>query len=28
LPLAQNWSTPEGSQLLQVLFQDVLPAIA
>jgi nicotinamidase-related amidase len=26
--LAQNWSTPEGSQLLQVLFQDVLPAIA
>ncbi|HSM83458.1 MAG TPA: isochorismatase family protein [Nodosilinea sp.] len=26
--LAQNWSTPEGSQLLQVLFQEVLPAIA
>jgi hypothetical protein len=26
--LAQNWSTPDGSQLLQVLFQEVLPAIA
>lgn len=26
--LAQNWSTPEGGQLIQVLFQDVLPPIA
>lgn len=26
--LAQNWSNPEGSLLLQVLFQEVLPAIA
>lgn len=26
--LAQNWSSSEGSQLLQVLFQEVLPAIA
>ena len=26
--LAQDWSTPEGSQLLQILFQDVLPPIA
>ncbi|MGG6238094.1 isochorismatase family protein [Nodosilinea sp. AN01ver1] len=26
--LAQNWSSFEGSQLLQVLFQEVLPAIA
>lgn len=25
--LAQDWSRPEGSQLLQVLFQDVLPQI-
>ena len=25
--LAQDWSRPEGSQLLQVLFQDVLPRI-
>jgi hypothetical protein len=23
--LAQDWSTPEGGQLIQVLFQDVLP---
>lgn len=26
--LAQDWSTPTGSQLIQVLFQHVLPAIA
>ncbi len=26
--LAQNWSTPEGGQLIQVLFQDVLPPIS
>lgn len=26
--LAQDWSRPEGTQLLQVLFQDVLPQIA
>lgn len=25
--LAQDWSKPEGSQLLQILFQDVLPKI-
>ncbi|WP_445633857.1 isochorismatase family protein [Nostoc sp. DSM 114161] len=25
--LAQDWSRPEGSQLLQVLFEDVLPKI-
>lgn len=25
--LAQDWSRPEGSQLLQVLFKDVLPQI-
>ena len=25
--LAQDWSRPEGGQLLQVLFQDVLPRI-
>lgn len=25
--LAQDWSKPEGTQLLQVLFQDVLPKI-
>lgn len=25
--LAQDWSRPQGSQLLQVLFQDVLPQI-
>jgi nicotinamidase-related amidase len=25
--LAQDWSRPEGSKLLQVLFQDVLPQI-
>jgi nicotinamidase-related amidase len=25
--LAQDWSTPEGGQLIQLLFQDVLPAI-
>jgi nicotinamidase-related amidase len=26
--LAQDWSTSEGSQLIQVLFQHVLPSIA
>jgi hypothetical protein len=26
--LAQDWSTPTGSQLIQVLFQHVLPTIA
>jgi nicotinamidase-related amidase len=26
--LAQDWSRPEGAQLLQVLFQDVLPPMA
>jgi nicotinamidase-related amidase len=26
--LAQDWSRPEGAQLLQVMFQDVLPQIA
>ena len=26
--LAQNWSTPEGQQLIQLLFTDVLPAIS
>lgn len=26
--LAQDWSTPTGNQLIQVLFQHVLPAIA
>jgi nicotinamidase-related amidase len=26
--LAQDWSTPEGQQIIQVLFQNVLPAIA
>lgn len=26
--LAQDWSRPQGAQLLQVLFQDVLPQIA
>lgn len=26
--LAQDWSRPEGAQLLQILFQDVLPQIA
>jgi hypothetical protein len=26
--LAQDWSTPQGQQLIQVLFQDVLPTIA
>ena len=26
--LAQDWSRPEGSQLLKVLFEDVLPNIA
>lgn len=26
--LAQDWSRSEGAQLLQVLFQDVLPPIA
>lgn len=26
--LAQNWSRSEGAQLLQVMFQDVLPQIA
>jgi nicotinamidase-related amidase len=26
--LAQDWSTPQGQQLIQVLFQDVLPSIA
>lgn len=25
--LAQNWSSSEGSQLLQILFEDVLPKI-
>jgi nicotinamidase-related amidase len=25
--LAQDWSRPEGSELLQILFQDVLPPI-
>jgi nicotinamidase-related amidase len=25
--LAQNWSTPEGQQIIQVLFQNVLPPI-
>lgn len=26
--LAQDWSTPSGSKLIQVLFSDVLPSIA
>jgi nicotinamidase-related amidase len=26
--LAQDWSTPHGQQLIQVLFQDVLPPMA
>ena len=26
--LAQDWSRPEGAQLLGILFQDVLPSIA
>jgi nicotinamidase-related amidase len=26
--LAQDWSRPEGGQLLGILFQDVLPSIA
>ena len=26
--LAQNWSTPEGQQLIQLLFTEVLPPIA
>jgi len=26
--LAQDWSRPEGSQLLSILFQEVLPPIA
>ncbi|HIK07401.1 MAG TPA: isochorismatase family protein [Trichormus sp. M33_DOE_039] len=26
--LAQDWSKPEGTQLIQLLFQDVLPKIA
>jgi nicotinamidase-related amidase len=26
--LAQDWSTPSGSELVQLLFKDVLPAIA
>lgn len=26
--LAQNWSTPEGQQLIQVLLQDILPPLA
>jgi hypothetical protein len=26
--LAQDWSTSSGSQLIQVLFQHVLPSIA
>jgi hypothetical protein len=26
--LAQNWSTPEGQQLIQLLFTDVLPPIS
>jgi nicotinamidase-related amidase len=26
--LANDWSRPEGEQLLQVMFQDVLPSIA
>lgn len=26
--LAQDWSRPQGTQLLQILFQDVLPKIA
>jgi len=26
--LAQDWSTPEGGQLIQILFQDVLPPIS
>ncbi len=26
--LAQDWSTPEGQQLIQVLFQDILPPIS
>jgi hypothetical protein len=25
--LAQNWSSPEGQQLIQLLFTEVLPAI-
>jgi hypothetical protein len=25
--LAQNWSTPQGQQLIQLLFTDVLPSI-
>jgi len=26
--LAQNWSTPEGQQLIQVLFQEILPPLS
>jgi nicotinamidase-related amidase len=26
--LAQDWSTPEGQQLIQLLFTEVLPPIA
>jgi hypothetical protein len=26
--LAQDWSRPEGGQLLAILFQEVLPPIA
>jgi nicotinamidase-related amidase len=26
--LAQDWSTPEGQQLIQLLFTDVIPPIA
>jgi hypothetical protein len=25
--LAQNWSTPEGQKLIQLLFTEVLPPI-
>jgi hypothetical protein len=26
--LAQDWSRPEGGQLLDIMLQDVLPSIA
>lgn len=26
--LAQDWSTPEGQQLIQLLFTEVIPVIA
>lgn len=28
LGLAQDWSTPEGQQLIQLMFSEVLPPIA